>query len=280
MDFAQACDLVMQSASVAIVSVSTSMKQANLATWIEPTPTLTMSLGGPNREVEDWAECVEHRERGVGQKPGQQGQRRGEEEERRRREEEHRRQDERHRREEAERRRQREQNRPSEQSPRSFGAGQRPRPQNAEQIAEPWRELLQRPWGRGLPPIVVISPGEPTNDERQCSINGEKLTKSIRQWLDQVSRSRADRFRTSYDLYRPTSTFQGGPCIQSYSGFIDYLPGMKHTGGGPAVPPVTNSWGGPPTVISWSTPQNGAPTIITVSQQPQQVPSPRLTSYP
>jgi hypothetical protein len=57
-EIVQACGMVMASANVAIASMASSMASAGVQSWDAPAPTMTMALGGPNREEHDWAECV------------------------------------------------------------------------------------------------------------------------------------------------------------------------------------------------------------------------------
>ena len=58
-EIVQACGMVMASANVAIASMASSMAGAGVKTWDAPAPTMTMALGGGNREEQDWSSCVE-----------------------------------------------------------------------------------------------------------------------------------------------------------------------------------------------------------------------------
>jgi hypothetical protein len=58
-EIAQACGMVMASANVAIASMASSMASAGVKTWDAPAPTMTMALGGSNRDQEDFSQCVE-----------------------------------------------------------------------------------------------------------------------------------------------------------------------------------------------------------------------------
>jgi hypothetical protein len=56
-----ACGMVVASAKVMVASMTASMRAASQITWAVAAPTFSVALGGPNREHEEWVQCLHKR---------------------------------------------------------------------------------------------------------------------------------------------------------------------------------------------------------------------------
>lgn len=225
----EACDMVVQSARVSVASISTSMKDAGVSLWNSPAPTMTMSLGGPNRERQEWVDCVQSRKSIFLQRRQFPGQAKSPK---------------------------------NAKGPKNSKGGSSPAKSEAKQ------PIGGQLWGLGFAPIVQIIPGPPSFDQNECSINSESLLNKIREWVAGISASRSGVHKASpfksFDIHRPTAAFQGGPCAKSFSGQVVSLPGMKHSQETGAVPPGV----GIPQIISMTTSRSPAVITVTAPSSP------------
>ncbi|KAF2672570.1 hypothetical protein BT63DRAFT_436473 [Microthyrium microscopicum] len=105
-----------------------------------------------------------------------------------------------------------------------------------------WTGGRKPPYGDGLPPIVIVQQGTPSNNPMVCSAATSSLSRSVSQYFSYVSSSRnvnsvhrtglagtvASAVASALST-RPSATFYGGPCVTGgrYSG--GSIPGVFPT---------------------------------------------------